>query len=169
MWLTLWLSLWGSCVRHEADCSFQKAASQALLTLFQPGRFWRVCFVCGNCLWLRGRKEIILFRRIASPLWFRCTTSEKSCFSLCRGCFTLKLGSSRYTKPQEERMLLSIWLVSSMACVYPLFRRRMEVKAMAALGKTLTSCLASARKLTVTSCLSYLVSEQSLVPVWTIT
>ena len=66
-------------------------------------------------------------------------------------------------------MLFSIWLVSFMACVYPLFRRRMEVKAMAALGKTLTSCLASARKLTVTSCLSYLVSEQSLVPVWTIT
>ena len=40
---------------------------------------------------------------------------------------------------------------------------------MAALGKTLTSCLASARKLTVTNCLSWLVSEQSLVPVWTIT
>ena len=40
-----------------------------------------------------------------------------------------------------------------MACVYLLFRGRMEVKAMTALGKTLTSCLASARKLTVTSCL----------------
>jgi len=40
---------------------------------------------------------------------------------------------------------------------------------MAALGKTLTSCLASARKLTVTSCLSWLVSEQSLVPMWPIT
>ena len=46
------------------------------------------------------------------------------------------------------------WLVSSMACVYPLFRGRMEAKAMAALGKTLISCLASAWKLTVTSCLS---------------
>ena len=30
-------------------------------------------------------------------------------------------------------MLLNIWLVSSMACVYPLFRGIMEVKAMAAL------------------------------------
>ena len=152
--MTLWLSLWGSCVRREADSSFRTAASQALLTLPPPGRCWRVSFVCGSCLWLRGRKEIILLRRIASPLWFRCTTSEKSCFSLCRGCFTLKVGSSRYTKPQEEHMLLSIWLVSSMACVYSLFRGRMEVKGMAALGKTLTSCLASARKLTVTSCLS---------------
>ena len=139
MWLTLWLSLWGSCIHREADSSFWTAASQALLTLSPPGRYWRVCFVCGSCLWLRGRKEINLLRRIASPLWFRCTTSEKSCFSLCRGCFTLKVGSSRYTKKWEEHMLLSIWLVSSMACVYPLFRERLEVKAMAALGRTLTS------------------------------
>ena len=97
LWLTLWMSLWGSCVRREVDSSFRTAASQALFTLSTPGRCWRVCFVCGNCLWLRGRKEIILLRKIASPLWFSCTASEKSC--LCRGCFTLKVGSSRYTKP----------------------------------------------------------------------
>ena len=89
LWLTLWLSFWGSCIGREADSSFRAATSQIRFRL-SP---WRVC---GNCLWLRGRKEIIFFRRIVSPLWFRCTTSEKSC--LRRGCFTLNVGSSRYIK-----------------------------------------------------------------------
>ena len=46
-------------------------------------------------------------------------------------------------------MLLRIWFLYSVVCVYQLFRGRMEVKAMVALGKTLTSGLASARKLAV--------------------
>ena len=45
----------------------------------------------------------------------------------------------------------------------------MEVKATVSLRKSLTSCLASTRKLTLINCLSQLVSEQSLVPVWAIT
>ena len=44
------------------------------------------------------------------------------------------MGYSRYTKPQ---MLLSVWFVSSMAFVYPVFRGRMDVKTAVALGKAL--------------------------------
>ena len=73
---------------------------------------------------------------------------------LMSGLLHAESGLQQIYKAIEEHILLSIWLVSSIACVYPLFRERMKVKAMAALGKTLTSCLASIRKLTVTSCLS---------------
>ena len=50
-------------------------------------------------------------------------------------------------------MSFNILFASSVASVCPLLFGKMEVKATAALGKTLTSCLARAWKLTMTSCL----------------
>ena len=43
-------------------------------------------------------------------------------------------------------MLLSVWFVSSMAFVYPVFRGRMDVKAAVALGKALRRASERARE-----------------------